>query len=607
MDTEGIFNDNKSKDVWGRIFGVSIRFSSVLMFNVDHKIGNNTLEDLRLFVSLGNQLGDKIQLPGEKKNSLQKLVFMVRNCTHTQGWTAYGKEGGQDYLNKILDVSSKGTNEARNAKVFVKETFEHIECYLLPHPFVFQADANHESQYSLFERQLRLIVENLLDAQNLVVKEVAGNKATGEAIFPLFRKACQGVSQVSSVRVSNAIMCFLLSSNGMEVYRAQYLALIEQVCRVHNNGNVCKLIRKETMTKKALLQEFNGSLNCMTEEEKIFLRSTFAEELEKVPLPINLLPPVHEPTVFEKWTKTILEKLELKNTLGLKNALELKNALGFGGFAWFISEDFVNTFNQFGKTAVNVEKVNVLSAVPILIYLAIQMGQWSNAKPSKGDDDEIRDLTKANATSEAMKEDGDEKIILDYFNKKLDEAYRVCTETESCILPKDFVTIFKEVIAEIMFYFNEYWSHCTNSDKVKLSLMMERSLGQKVFSLWTLNKYKLMEKRSSIFKDSCVVTVTTGSCIALCAANQIASISSPVLATLDSLLTSYNKYKKKKRSVPENESSSNEATSILLRQHPNLTEEDLKDMPTDVDKYIAFLEKHIPQLAQEKQKSDNAE
>ncbi|KAI1715276.1 atlastin [Ditylenchus destructor] len=185
VDCQGVFDNHANPEECAMVFTFSVLMSSVQIYNVNGRIQRDNLENLQLFVAYG-KLAAEDQGKETDFKPFQKLMFTVRDFANPEEF-AYGQEGGKKYL--LKELSSHGqSSQLKDVKEFVWDTFENVECCLMPHPG--QSVALGRSDYMSkmedeFAEHAERLTESLLHPDVLVPKRVAGKEITGSNLIDL--------------------------------------------------------------------------------------------------------------------------------------------------------------------------------------------------------------------------------------------------------------------------------------------------------------------------------------------------------------------------------------------------------------------------------------
>lgn len=173
------------------------------------------LQHLQLFTEYGRLAIDEGQCDGAP---FQKLVFLIRDWCFPYD-ADYGYEGGQELLDRRLQVSPKQHPELQQLRQHIRSCFDSIECFLMPHPGLvvasspnfdgktkgefasadflrltlfqssrdFNSDFTHSDINDEFLQHLKVFVPSLLGPENLVKKSINGNNVTCKELLEYIR------------------------------------------------------------------------------------------------------------------------------------------------------------------------------------------------------------------------------------------------------------------------------------------------------------------------------------------------------------------------------------------------------------------------------------
>ncbi|GLH06419.1 Atlastin [Gryllus bimaculatus] len=191
MDTQGSFDSESTVKDCATIFALSTMVSSVQIFNIFHNIQEDDLQHLQLFTEYGRlALEDDAGI-----KPFQKLLFLVRDWSFPYE-AQYGSHGGTVILNRRLTISDKQHPELQSLRKHIKSCFGEIACFLMPHPGL-KVATNPEFNGKLsdiesdFKSNLKVLVPLVLAPENLIAKEIAGQKVKAKDLLQYFRSYIQ--------------------------------------------------------------------------------------------------------------------------------------------------------------------------------------------------------------------------------------------------------------------------------------------------------------------------------------------------------------------------------------------------------------------------------
>ncbi|XP_075931969.1 atlastin-2-like isoform X2 [Anarhichas minor] len=186
VDTQGAFDSQSTIKDCATVFALSTMTSSVQVYNLTQNIQEDDLQHLQLFTEYGRLAMEEIYL-----KPFQSLMFLIRDWCYPYEHN-YGLEGGNNFLNKRLEVKQHQHEELQNVRKHIHSCFSNIDCFLLPHPGLKVAtnryfDGRLRDIDSDFKRALARLVPLLLAPDRLVEKEIGGNKVTCRDLLEYFK------------------------------------------------------------------------------------------------------------------------------------------------------------------------------------------------------------------------------------------------------------------------------------------------------------------------------------------------------------------------------------------------------------------------------------
>ncbi|KAM8737951.1 atlastin-2 isoform 1-T1 [Acanthopagrus schlegelii] len=186
VDTQGAFDSQSTIKDCATVFALSTMTSSVQVYNLSQNIQEDDLQHLQLFTEYGRLAMEEIYL-----KPFQSLMFLIRDWSYPYEHY-YGLEGGNNFLDKRLQVKQNQHEELQNVRKHIHSCFSNIGCFLLPHPGLKVAtnpyfDGRLKDIDDDFKRELAKLVPLLLAPDRLVEKEIGGNKVTCRDLLEYFK------------------------------------------------------------------------------------------------------------------------------------------------------------------------------------------------------------------------------------------------------------------------------------------------------------------------------------------------------------------------------------------------------------------------------------
>uniref|UniRef100_A0A8C2ZNM9 Atlastin GTPase 2 n=1 Tax=Cyclopterus lumpus TaxID=8103 RepID=A0A8C2ZNM9_CYCLU len=186
VDTQGAFDSQSTIKDCATVFALSTMTSSVQVYNLSQNIQEDDLQHLQLFTEYGRLAMEEIYL-----KPFQSLMFLIRDWCYPYEHN-YGLEGGNNFLNKRLQVKQNQHEELQNVRKHIHSCFSNIGCFLLPHPGLKVAtnpnfDGRLKDIDGDFKTALAKLVPLLLAPDRLVEKEIGGNKVTCRDLLEYFK------------------------------------------------------------------------------------------------------------------------------------------------------------------------------------------------------------------------------------------------------------------------------------------------------------------------------------------------------------------------------------------------------------------------------------
>nr|XP_012144988.1 PREDICTED: atlastin isoform X2 [Megachile rotundata] len=186
MDTQGAFDSQSTVKDCATVFALSTMLSSVQIYNLSQNIQEDDLQHLQLFTEYG-----RLALETSGRKPFQKLQFLVRDWSYPYE-AKYGAEGGNQILQRRLEISDSQHPELRSLRKHIRSCFSDISCFLMPHPGLNIATNPHfdgrlsEIQPE-FKQQLKVLIPMLLAPENLVTKKIDGQVVKAKDLLEYFK------------------------------------------------------------------------------------------------------------------------------------------------------------------------------------------------------------------------------------------------------------------------------------------------------------------------------------------------------------------------------------------------------------------------------------
>ncbi|XP_005104155.1 atlastin isoform X2 [Aplysia californica] len=233
MDTQGAFDSESTVKDCATIFALSTMISSVQVFNLTQNIQEDDLQHLQLFTEYGRlalEANDNISKP------FQALQFLVRDWSFPYE-APYGAAGGRQILEKRLLVSDKQHPELQQIRRHISSCFDKISCYLLPHPGLRVAtnpyfDGRLKEIEHDFLEQLQILTPMLLAKENVVLKEMNGQKVQCKEMLEYF-KAYIKIYQGEELPEPKSMLQATAEANNLAAVansKTLYTKLMEEIC-----------------------------------------------------------------------------------------------------------------------------------------------------------------------------------------------------------------------------------------------------------------------------------------------------------------------------------------------------------------------------------------
>ncbi|GAB6021766.1 hypothetical protein CHUAL_004344 [Chamberlinius hualienensis] len=231
LDTQGAFDSESTVKDCATVFALSTMVSSVQVYNLSQNIQEDDLQHLQLFTEYG-----RLAMEDCSEKPFQKLQFLVRDWSFPYE-ADYGTEGGSKILERRLLISDRQHPELQQLRRHIKSCFSDISCFLMPHPGLRVATNPHFDGRLIdiesdFKKQLKDLVPLLLAPENLVVKEINGNKISSRELLEYF-KAYIKIYQGDELPEPKSMLQATAEANNLTAVasaKEYYVVEMEKVC-----------------------------------------------------------------------------------------------------------------------------------------------------------------------------------------------------------------------------------------------------------------------------------------------------------------------------------------------------------------------------------------
>ncbi|XP_045530273.1 atlastin isoform X2 [Pieris brassicae] len=231
LDTQGAFDSESTVRDCATVFALSTMLSSVQIYNLSQNIQEDDLQHLQLFTEYG-----RLALEDGGRTPFQRLQFVVRDWSFPYE-APYGASGGQAILSRRLKVSDKQHPELQSLRKHITSCFGEIGCFLMPHPGLRVAtsptfDGRLSDIEVEFKRALQQLVPMLLAPDNLVVKEINGQRVRSKDLL-LYFKAYMNIYKGNDLPEPKSMLVATAEANNLTAVaeaREVYTTLMEEIC-----------------------------------------------------------------------------------------------------------------------------------------------------------------------------------------------------------------------------------------------------------------------------------------------------------------------------------------------------------------------------------------
>ncbi|XP_055380890.1 atlastin [Condylostylus longicornis] len=231
LDTQGAFDSQSTVKDCATVFALSTMLSSVQIYNLSQNIQEDDLQHLHLFTEYG-----RLALADSGKKPFQRLQFLVRDWSFPYE-AEYGVQGGEKILRRRLELSDNQHPELQSLRRHITSCFTEVACFLMPHPgLVVATNPNFDGRLKditpEFKQSLKELVPMLLAPDNLIYKEINGQKVKARDLIQYFISYMTIYKGDELPEPKSMLVATAEANNLTAVASAKelYLQLMEEVC-----------------------------------------------------------------------------------------------------------------------------------------------------------------------------------------------------------------------------------------------------------------------------------------------------------------------------------------------------------------------------------------
>lgn len=284
MDTQGTFDSESTVKDNATVFALSTMLSSVQIYNLSQNIEEDDLQHLQLFMDYGCVAKDKIE-----GKPFQRLQFLVRDWSYPYDHK-YGAIGGQELLDKRLEVKEGQHEELQKLRLHIARCFEDFTCFLMPHPGLKVATDPHfkgklADIQPEFKESLKELIPMLLARRNLVPKVIDGQKVKARDLLNYFKSYIDIFNSEELPKPTTILQATAEANNRSAMSEASdvYKTLMEELCGGSKPYIQPARLEEENwkITNKAL-HAFDNKKKMGGEEMSEHFRKELVKELEEL-------------------------------------------------------------------------------------------------------------------------------------------------------------------------------------------------------------------------------------------------------------------------------------------------------------------------------------
>ena len=290
VDSQGIFDSRLTQMMAASIFGLSTLLSSYQIYNVQNRLQEDHLQHLALFTEYGRvtlraqeSSGDnnnKAKKAGTDEQPFQVLQFLVRDFQFESKDRSEDKM--TEYLQNFLSVEDRQQKDLREIREHIRDSFEKVSIFLLPHPGFDVPDPEYDGEVSKIRDVFREMLEQyvpLVFNRELRPKTINGNFITSMEFKHFIRAFVKIFADGNAFPEPTTLLAATAEVNNRCANDAaydNYVAEMDQLCgpgKMHvpepkllSHHNICldaalsKYRSKATLGSRSMIKKFELEL-----------------------------------------------------------------------------------------------------------------------------------------------------------------------------------------------------------------------------------------------------------------------------------------------------------------------------------------------------------
>lgn len=258
MDTQGLFDNATTTVLTNAIFGLSTLISSYEIYNVTRQLQEDKLQQLHFFTAFSRSAlkefakSQKQAKDEQPRAPFQHLDFLIRD------WQNFSNDQDVDQclaeMPQVLEkvFANSAHENGSGVREQIREAFESIDCFLLPHPGTKMIKAGFQGEITDIEDNFRALLDRYVRRvfeENLVPKHIQNKDVTSASLelyieqyaiifaegkLPATTDLVSAIALASNLSAKEAALEFY--KNEMKDLRSGSFVSKEQLNNAHENA-----------------------------------------------------------------------------------------------------------------------------------------------------------------------------------------------------------------------------------------------------------------------------------------------------------------------------------------------------------------------------------